>query len=103
MKGKYGTIQILPLRENCQNHMAKASPRKIAALFKGYKGGGYCTQSKMVNRIVTDFPDQEKMGSVGHNVSRLYEGRAANSWKESVQENQWGEALCCRQLKQPGM
>ena len=68
MKGKYGTIQILPLRENCQNHRVKASPRKITALFKGYKGRRYCTQSKRVNRTVTDFPDQEKRGSVGCNV-----------------------------------
>lgn len=49
MKAKYGTTQTFPLKENCQNYSTKASPRKIAAFFEGYKGGMYSRQSKRVN------------------------------------------------------
>lgn len=63
MKGKYGTIQIPALNENCQKSQGKSQSKKDCR-FKEYKGGMYCTQSKTVNRTVTDFPDQEKRGSV---------------------------------------
>lgn len=47
MKRECSTIQICLLREEktCQNHRAKASPRKIVVLFDCYKGGLYCTKS----------------------------------------------------------